>query len=30
LPGRMMLTGLSNDKDHGGHTALVEYTNDGE
>jgi len=29
LPGRMMLTGLSNDKDHGGRTALVEYTNDG-
>ncbi len=30
LPGRMMLTGLSNDKDHGGRTALVEYTNDGD
>ncbi len=30
LPGRMMVTGLSNDKDHGGRTALVEYTNDGE
>jgi selenium-binding protein 1 len=30
LPGRMMLTGLSNDKDHGGKTALVEYTNDGD
>jgi methanethiol oxidase len=30
LPGRMMLTGLSNNKDHGGRTALVEYTNDGE
>jgi selenium-binding protein 1 len=29
LPGRMMMTGLSNDKDHGGRTALVEYTNDG-
>jgi selenium-binding protein 1 len=29
LPGRLMLTGLSNDKDHGGRTALVEYTNDG-
>jgi len=29
LPGRMMLTGLSNDKDHGGATALVEYTNEG-
>jgi selenium-binding protein 1 len=24
-----MLTGLSNNKDHGGRTALVEYTNDG-
>ncbi len=30
LPGRMMLTGLSNDQDHGGVTGLVEYTNDGE
>jgi selenium-binding protein 1 len=30
LPGRMMLTGLSNDKDHGGRTALVEYTNAGD
>ena len=30
LPGRMMLTGLSNDKDHGGRTALVEYTNMGD
>jgi selenium-binding protein 1 len=30
LPGRMMLTGLSNDKDHGGRTAMVEYTNAGE
>jgi len=29
LPGRMMITGLSNDKDHGGKTALVEYANDG-
>ncbi|HSS63195.1 MAG TPA: selenium-binding protein SBP56-related protein, partial [Gammaproteobacteria bacterium] len=29
LSGRMMLTGLSNNKDHGGRTALVEYTNDG-
>ena len=29
LPGRMMVTGLSNDKDHGGATALVEFTNDG-
>ena len=30
LPGRMMLTGLSNNRDHGGRTALVEYTNGGE
>jgi len=30
LPGRMLLTGLSNDKDHGGRTALVEYSNDGD
>ena len=30
LPGRMMLTGLSNNRDHGGRTALVEYTNAGE
>lgn len=29
LPGRMLLTGLSNNEDHGGRTALVEYTNDG-
>ncbi|MCK5477673.1 MAG: selenium-binding protein [Methylococcales bacterium] len=30
LPGRMMITGLSNNKDHGGRTALVEYTNEGK
>jgi selenium-binding protein 1 len=30
LPGRMMITGLSNNRDHGGRTALVEYTNAGE
>jgi methanethiol oxidase len=30
LPGRMLISGLSNNKDHGGPTALVEYTNDGE
>lgn len=30
LPGRMLVTGLSNDKDHGGRTALVEYTNAGD
>ncbi|MBW2230841.1 MAG: selenium-binding protein [Deltaproteobacteria bacterium] len=29
LPGRMLITGLSNHKDHGGRTALVEYSNDG-
>ncbi len=29
LPGRMMITGLSNNVDHGGRTALVEYTNAG-
>ncbi len=30
LPGRMLMTGLSNARDHGGRTALVEYTNDGK
>jgi selenium-binding protein 1 len=30
LPGRMLITGLSNDRDHGGKTGLVEYTNEGE
>jgi len=30
LPGRMMITGLSNNKDHGGRTGLVEYSNKGE
>ena len=30
LPGRMMLTGLSNNRDHGGRTGLVEYTNAGD
>ncbi len=30
LPGRMLVTGLSNDKDHGGRTAMVEYTNAGD
>jgi len=30
LPGRMIITGLSNNKDHGGRTALVEYSNEGE
>ncbi|MCB1337637.1 MAG: selenium-binding protein [Maritimibacter sp.] len=30
LPGRVMITGLSNDADHGGRTALVEYNDDGD
>ncbi len=30
LPGRMMITGLSNNKDHGGRTGLVEYSNGGD
>jgi selenium-binding protein 1 len=30
LPGRIMISALSNNKDHGGRTALVEYTNKGE
>ena len=30
LPGRMMITGLSNNRDHGGRTGLVEYTNNGD
>ncbi|MGD8833240.1 MAG: selenium-binding protein SBP56-related protein, partial [Pseudomonadales bacterium] len=30
MPGRMLLTGLSNNRDHGGRTALVEYTNAGD
>ena len=30
LPGRMMITGLSNSEDMGGRTALVEYSNEGE
>ncbi|MCI0652919.1 MAG: selenium-binding family protein [Methylococcaceae bacterium] len=30
LAGTMLLTGLSNNKDHGGRTALVEYTNGGD
>ncbi len=30
LPGTMMITGLSNNKDHGGRTALVEYSNAGD
>ena len=30
LPGRMLVTGLSNNKDHGGRTAMVEYSNAGQ
>jgi selenium-binding protein 1 len=30
LPGRMLIPCLSNAKDHGGRTALVEYSNEGE
>ncbi len=30
LAGRMMVTGLSNNVDHGGRTGIVEYTNDGK
>ncbi len=30
LPGRMLITGLSNATDHGGKTGLVEYNNDGK
>ena len=30
MPGRMLITGLSNHTDHGGTTAMVEYTNEGE
>jgi methanethiol oxidase len=30
LPGRMLIAGLSNNRDHGGRTALVEYSNAGK
>ena len=30
MPGRMLITGLSNHTDHGGVTGMAEYTNDGE
>lgn len=30
IPGRMLITGLSNDKDHGGKTGMVEYSNEGK
>jgi selenium-binding protein 1 len=29
LPGRMLITGLSNNRDHGGRTGMVEYSNEG-
>jgi len=30
LPGRVIISGLSNNADHGGRTALVEYSNEGK
>ena len=30
LPGRMLISGLSNNQDHSGRTGVVEYTNAGE
>lgn len=30
MPGRMLVSALSNNKDHGGRSGLAEYTNDGE
>jgi selenium-binding protein 1 len=30
LPGRLLIPGLSNDKDYGGKTGIVEYNNNGE
>src|SRR5919205_542238 len=30
LPGRMLISALSNDKDNGGRTGLAEYTNEGK
>jgi selenium-binding protein 1 len=30
LPGRMLITGLSNATDHGGKTGMVEYSNEGK
>ena len=29
LPGRMLITGLSNSTDRGGHTGMAQYSNDG-
>lgn len=30
VPGRMLVTGLSNNKDHGGRSAIVEYSRSGQ
>jgi len=30
LPGRMLVTALSNNQDHGGRTGMAEFTNEGE
>ena len=30
IPGRVLITATSNNKDHGGRSALVEYTNEGD
>ncbi len=30
LPGRVLITATSNNRDHGGRSALVEYTNEGD
>ncbi len=30
LPGRVLITGLSNSEDHGGKTGMVEYSNEGK
>ncbi len=30
LPGKMLVTGLSNNQDHGGRTGMAEYSNEGE
>ncbi len=30
MPGRMLITGLSNNQDHGGRTGMVEYSNAGD
>ncbi|MSR14978.1 MAG: selenium-binding protein [Gammaproteobacteria bacterium] len=30
MPGRMLITGLSNNQDHGGRSGMAEYSNEGE